>query len=162
MKTTEIQEFRKYLRTIERSVADQLKLQTECCGVTLSQCHTLVELGDTGEINLAGLAKRMELDASTLSRTVESMVKTGLIARDIDSSNRRAVVISLTKKGKQRLTIINKSCNEYYGRIMKLIPKKDRSLLLKGVELVAATLTTDGKTALKGSPCSRTKEVDHA
>lgn len=122
---------------IERSVAEQLKSETDCCGVTLAQCHALVELGDAGAINLAGLAERMELDASTLSRTVDSMVKAGLITRDINSDNRRAVVISLTKKGEERLEFINRSCNEYYGKLLDSIPSGKRASLLDGIRMVA-------------------------
>lgn len=137
MGISEIQEFRRHLRMIERSVAEQLKTETDCCGVTLAQCHTLVELGDAGTINLAGLAERMDLDASTLSRTVDSMVKAGLIARDINADNRRAIIISLTEKGLQRLESINRSCNEFYGRMLDLIPKEKRPWLLEGIRIVA-------------------------
>jgi len=149
MRSSEIQEFRKQLRIIERSVAGQLESQTECCGVTLAQCHALVEIGEAKTINLAGLASRIGLDTSTLSRTVESMVKDGLATRDIDPANRRAVIISLTIKGKQRLCTINQSCNKYYGQMLRSLSEEKRPLLLEGVQFVAKVLETEAKRKCK-------------
>ncbi len=159
MKVSAIQEFRKSLRTIERSVVEQLKLQTRCCGVTLAQCHTLVEIGDAGTINLVKLAQRMGLDTSTLSRTVDAMVKEGLITRATDSVSRRAIVLALTKKGAKRLAAINGSCNEFYGRMLDSIPEGKRPLLIDGVRLVADILSAKLNQDEKKLLCSCSKEI---
>lgn len=139
-----VREFRQHLRRIERAVAEQLKVQTRCCGVTLAQCHTLIELGDLGATNLAGLSARLRLDASTQSRTVESLVRAGLVRRTIDAANRRAVVLALTEKGRQRLDAIHRSCDAYYGRMLASLPEKKRPLLLEGMRLIAEAMAAKG------------------
>ena len=42
-----------------------------CCGVSLTQCHTIVEIAKAGSISLNELADILTLDKSTVSRTVE-------------------------------------------------------------------------------------------
>lgn len=151
---SEIQAFRRHLRTIERVVAEHLKAQTRCCGVTLAQCHTLIELGEAGGINLAGLSERMGLDVSTVSRTVDALVREGLIARTIDPANRRAVVIALTCRGKEQLGRIHRSCNAFYGRMLRTIPACKRPALLEGIRLVADVFTAEaasGRNAASGT-----------
>ena len=36
--------FRNKLRTLEREIAKLMKAETSCCGITLPQCHILIEI----------------------------------------------------------------------------------------------------------------------
>lgn len=161
MKTEVIQEFRRHLRIIERDVAEQLKGQTQCCGVTLAQCHTLIELGDAGTINLGGLAERLGQDASTLSRTVESLVQAGLLERALDPANRRAVILSLTPQGTARLGAINEACNAFYGRLLRSVPSRKVPVLMEGVRLVAGVMAAERQAAQEKSCRDRSHEDTH-
>jgi hypothetical protein len=76
-----IGQFRAKLREIERAVWIQTKSEALCCGVTMAQCHAIMEIGEAGELNLKDLSARLGLDNSTLSRTVESLVQDGLADR---------------------------------------------------------------------------------
>ncbi|HET6450736.1 MAG TPA: MarR family transcriptional regulator [Spirochaetia bacterium] len=67
-----------------------------CCGVTFAQCHLLLEVERRGRTSVTELATALELDKSTLSRTVDAGVKAGLIDRSVDPSSRRQQVICLT------------------------------------------------------------------
>ena len=44
--------FRNAIRTFEREMASQLEAESLCCGVTLSQCHTLIEIDQNTGIAL--------------------------------------------------------------------------------------------------------------
>ncbi|MRR14587.1 MarR family transcriptional regulator [archaeon] len=117
-----IREFRRHIREIEREVEFQLKDQTDCCGVTMAQCHVLMEIDDMGETSIVDLAKRLRLDTSTLSRTVDGLVREGYVAREINPSNRRFVVIGLTDKGSAKASEINEVCDRFYRGILKDMP----------------------------------------
>src|SRR5512133_88549 len=91
-----IRNFREKLRQLEREIGWQLKSDTECCGVTLAQCHILLEIGKSGEMSIVDLASTLGLDTSTLSRHVNGMVNIGLVDRVLNARDRRFVSISLT------------------------------------------------------------------
>ncbi len=137
MKKENIQEFRRNLRHVEREVDRQLKAETNCCGVTLAQCHVLIELGECETLTLAALARRLCLDASTLSRTVDLLVKAKLVNRVTNPTNRRSVALSLTAKGRTKVNRLNQDCNAYYGRMLHGLPEQKKVLLLDGIKLVA-------------------------
>jgi len=59
--------FLEKLRQLEREIGWQLESDTECCGVTLTQCHIILEIGKTGESSVVDLATVLGLDTSTLS-----------------------------------------------------------------------------------------------
>jgi DNA-binding MarR family transcriptional regulator len=135
MNNTRLRSFRKHLREIERAVARHLKDQTPCCGITLAQCHVLMELEEMAHPGIAELADRLQLDASTLSRTIDGLVKSGLASRTENPQNRRSSRIALTENGVQTCHQINLVCDEFYSRLFEKIPKSQHSKLLEAIGL---------------------------
>lgn len=135
-----LRDFRKTIRMLEREFAIEFALGTSCCGVTLAQCHALLELEAFGVASLSELAGELGLDKSTLSRTIDSLVKEGLVERATSSSDRRAVRISLTAKGRQNAAGINKMCDELYGRILAAIPSSAHKMVIESLGLVGRAM----------------------
>lgn len=79
--------FRAALRRLERIVAATLQSQASCCGVTMAQCHVLLELDAVAELVVGELAGTPRLgglaeEAGTGGRAVES-VSGGLAVGDL-------------------------------------------------------------------------------
>jgi DNA-binding MarR family transcriptional regulator len=133
---TEMISFRRQLRALEREVIRELDSQTGCCGVTLAQCHALLELAPA-TLSLTGLAEVLGLDRSTLSRTVDSLVKAGLVERTEDLSDRRSLRLALTAAGAEKVAYIDDSCNRYYDELLEGMSHEDRTHVLRGVAILA-------------------------
>ena len=119
----DIRELRATIRKLEREISMELSEQGSCCGVTMEQCHTLLELGRNQEqINLKTLAALLELEKSTVSRGVDSLVRRGLVNRQVDEENRRSVLLSLSGDGKRTAETIDRNCDSYYQQIFERIP----------------------------------------
>lgn len=142
MDTQQIREFRDTLRKLERELDSQLREGTECCGVTLVQCHTLMELEKRGKANLKDLSVALELDKSTVSRGIDVLVKNGFVQREVDEGNRRYVLLSLTDKGKTACSGINKLCDGYYLELFKYIPEEKHEQVIESLFLFAGALAT--------------------
>ena len=106
--STVLTSFRRQLRVLEREVIRELEAQTDCCGVTLAQCHVLLELADS-ILSLSGLSELLSLDRSTLSRTVDGLVKAGLVERSDDPSDRRTLRLVLTPAGTAKVAYIDET-----------------------------------------------------
>jgi DNA-binding MarR family transcriptional regulator len=141
MDASSIELFRAKLREIERAVWRQTKTEALCCGVTLAQCHAILEIGAAGELNLKELAERLGLDNSTLSRTVESLVKDGLAERAQDAKDRRATVIRLNKKGHAARDRINTTWNGICRDMFRTMPREKHNQLIESVSILAELLT---------------------
>ncbi len=148
-----IRGFREKLRRLEREVGWQLKSDTECCGVTLAQCHIIMELGDKGEASVVDLSSALGLDASTLSRHINGMVNVGLVDRVLNPRDRRYVSITLTEQGRKVYKSIEDICNAKYSRIFELIPEKKRGQVLECFNLLVDAFVEEAKT---GGCCGRT------
>jgi DNA-binding MarR family transcriptional regulator len=130
-----IQDFRRDLRVLEREMTRQLEGETTCCGVTLAQCHTLLELTPGG--SLTTLAAALGLDTSTLSRTVDGLVRAGLVKRAQDTADRRCLCVTLTPAGRNKVAEIDNRCNRYYAALLAGMTERDRQHVVRAIRLLA-------------------------
>jgi len=135
MDTESIRNFREYLRHFER-VSNIQSSSCCCCGVSLSQCHAVMELFKEDNITINELSERLYLDKSTISRTVEGLVRIGLVKRNIPEEDRRAAIISLTKQGTEVCNQINKENDSYFEKVLDSIPAKDFPLFFKSFKIM--------------------------
>jgi DNA-binding MarR family transcriptional regulator len=135
-----IRAFRRSLRTLEREIELSLAAETECCGVTVAQCHLLLELERRGPSSVGELAGALCLDQSTLSRTADSLVRSGLAARSEDPSNRRRQIVALTSGGLGKADLINARCDARYESALAGEGLGDRAAAAETVASLARAL----------------------
>ena len=141
MESKTVEQFRAKLREIERAVWLQTKSEALCCGVTMAQCHAILEIGAAGELNLKDLSARLGLDNSTLSRTVESLVQDDLAERTPSREDRRATVIRLNEKGRAAHDRINSTWNGICRDMFRSIPREKHNQLIESVSILADLLS---------------------
>jgi DNA-binding MarR family transcriptional regulator len=132
----EATQLREYVRILERKLGVLEDGEMSCCGLTLAQCHALVEIGRTGQISLVELAKLLALDTSTMSRTVNNLVVQNMAQRELDSNDRRYVTIRLTPDGERNFRGIEASMGEYFSKICEAIPPEKRRNVLESLEIL--------------------------
>jgi DNA-binding MarR family transcriptional regulator len=118
-----IRSFRRNLRRFER--LNQLTNVTCCRGITLAQCHVLLEIEELGETTTKQLSENLRLDKSTLSRTVDGLKKLGFIKRSTHAHDRRFTILRLTSKGKVKCDSLNKFNDNLYGNIFGKLSQKE-------------------------------------
>lgn len=115
-----------------------------CCGVTLTQSHALETIGKAGAISLNDLAGRLNLDKSTLSRTVSNLVAQGLCERSIDPDDRRYVAIRLTAAGSDIFEKIEGDMDACFGKIYHAIAPAHRKQILESAEILLNAIRQSG------------------
>ena len=121
MNQHEIRKFRHNLRRFERLVVSHFKGFGCCEGVSLAQCHALMEIDGQGPLNLGQLAGSLGLDKSTLSRTVDGLVNIGLVERKPHPRDRRSILLSLTDQGQRTCDNINANNDALFLRVFNRI-----------------------------------------
>lgn len=134
--TNHAAQLREMIRQIERRLGILDERELSCCGVSMAQCHALVEIGRAGQISLNELAQLLNLDNSTMSRTVNNLVVRELVCRDIDPQDRRYVTISLTEVGTSMYRSIEEGMILYYDNILKGIPADKQEQVLESLQLL--------------------------
>jgi DNA-binding MarR family transcriptional regulator len=152
-----VHDFRKSLRVLEREVQISMSSDTDCCGVSLAQCHLLLEVELRGASSVTELASILSLDKSTMSRTAEALVTAGLLNRETVPDNRRQQIISLTKEGKAKAQYINRTCDSTYTRLLDFIPARRRASVMESVTLLADAMRRERRNP-RSACCSGTAD----
>jgi DNA-binding MarR family transcriptional regulator len=138
---------REKLRIIERQMNDPFGRDAGCCGLTLAQCHTLLEVGNKGKVSLVDLAASFGLDTSTLSRMIQGLVVLGLVSRLTNEKDRRYVAISLTEQGRKLFDEIEARFNSYFAQVLELIPSDKQDSVVEGIGLFSDAVRKHNESA---------------
>ena len=142
-----IHHFRDVIRIFDRELSVQN--DASCCnGISVSQCHTLLEIEKNSEISVSELATKLSLDKSTVSRTVEGLVNISLVDRIIPKENRRMALISLTDSGKQVCSTINYSNDGYIKAVLKDFTREEQEKFLRLFEKLTKNMSEERKSSL--------------
>ena len=141
MDNKKVRHFRKILRSFERLT--NLQLKSCCSGVSLAQCHVLLKIEELGQATTVQLAQRLGLDKSTLSRTIDGLVDIRLVDRLPNPSDRRFTPLSVTEQGKAVCNAINRTADDYYGRVFKNIPQEKHEAVIKNLSLLVQALLNE-------------------
>jgi len=135
-----INKFRELLRIFDREL--YLQNNASCCnGISLAQCHTLLEIEKSNEITVSELANNLTLDKSTVSRTVDGLVNISMVDRVIPAENRRKTLINLTDSGKQVCKTINYTNDEYVKEVLKEFTALEREEFLRLFSKLISNMT---------------------
>ena len=124
--------FREQIRILERKLGLLNKQDTCCSEVSLAQCHALVEIGRAKSISLKELSNILGLDISTMSRTVDSLVKKEFVHRSPPKTDRRSIDIQLIENGLNIFNDIENRMDDKFKTVFNQIPPEDQATVFNG------------------------------
>jgi DNA-binding MarR family transcriptional regulator len=92
----------------------------------MAQVELLQRLADEPGLRLRELARRHRLAANTVSTLVQQLVTSGLVSREPDPDDRRAVVLRLTAEGERRLQEWLRAHEDRLTSALESLPVSDR------------------------------------
>lgn len=152
----ELREFRRQLRRIERSLARGLSGPggPGCCGVSLAQCHALLGIaklgvetqGDeasaqtTSPVSLSALGRELDIEPSTLTRTLDGLEQETYVLRRLVPGNRRSMEVAITEKGLSKVEEIDRLWNAWFAERLRSLGPDQLRQVREGVALLAEAL----------------------
>lgn len=80
------------------------------------------------------IAEKMNLSPSRITRIMDGLIKKGYMFREINNADRRNMVLSLSKRGKNLTTRLNNAFIEIHQDILNEIDEKQHAPLIIAVE----------------------------
>jgi DNA-binding MarR family transcriptional regulator len=126
-----------------------------CCrGVSVTQCYALEALVWHGPQSVSALADFLLLDSSTVSRVVDALTVKGLVTREVNPEDRRAVILSATEEGR---TICNQITDDMKAREKELfadLGQEQRREMIGLIERIAGEYEDRARAMSAGCDCS--------
>lgn len=109
-------------------------------GITHAYTYFLMELYQQDGLTQSEMHKRIGIEQPTAVRTLDRMERDGLIVREPSPTDRRALLIKLTDKGKQYKETILACAKELNGFALSGFTDNERTLLNQLVGRLNANL----------------------
>jgi DNA-binding MarR family transcriptional regulator len=106
------------------------------CGqpVAVAEAHALLELDREPGLSQNGLAARLRLEKSSVSRIVTTLEKRGWVARKRKLEDTRIVQVHLTDSGRDAAANLAASRQAKFERIFSAIPAAERDAVLASLD----------------------------
>ena len=119
------------------------------CGLPIpaSQVHALQVLGESDEITQQELASRLQVDKSTTSRLVASLVERDWVVKERGELDRREARLALSAAGQAVLAEIREASAARFRELLARIPPGKHALVLEALDLLTAALEPQEEAA---------------
>jgi DNA-binding MarR family transcriptional regulator len=111
--------------------------------ISYAQGHVMLELEKHGPLTASELGRILLLNKSSTCRTLQQLHKKNWVRKVDNCPDPRKKPFELTRQGRARLKEMHKEVNDRVHDALALLPKSDRQIIIKGIELYV--------DALKGS-----------
>ena len=125
--------FNSILRIEERSLDNRLTH-----GLTITEVHTIVAVGLHERNPMNVVAARLGVTLATLTTAVAKLVRKGFIERSRFEDDRRVVLVSLTKKGRQVLRAHNLFHRQMIDEALADLTEEEERVLAEALAKVRA------------------------
>jgi DNA-binding MarR family transcriptional regulator len=113
-----VYQMKKKCAHIDQKLMDEL-------GISQSELLFFSSLEECCVISSYELARAMGLSPSRVSRVVDKLVNSGYLDRATDSSDRRAITLCLTEKGKEIKDKIDEERQLCENQVLKVLPNEE-------------------------------------
>jgi DNA-binding MarR family transcriptional regulator len=108
--------------------------------IPVAQAHALMDLARSGAMSHGQLAKRLQLEKSTISRIVRQLEKRRWIERDTARHDRRVVFVRLTKRGEAARRSLSHARRGKFNRLLAAIPPAKQAQVLETLSTLVSAL----------------------
>lgn len=105
-------------------------------GITQGEAHVLAQLQRHGPTSVGTLHLEFGHKRSTLTNILDRLEHRGLLGRELNRSDRRSFIITLTPSGKKAARQVTKALDQLERAVLQLVSARD----VEGVEAVRTAL----------------------
>ncbi|MEV8468946.1 helix-turn-helix domain-containing GNAT family N-acetyltransferase [Fluviibacterium sp. DFM31] len=105
-----------------------------------SAAHALIEIGRTDGLSARDLSARLQLEKSTVSRLLKSLMQRGEVAETASRHDARCKHLHLTERGRQTLAGIDRVAKAQVTGALSRLPSDRQIQILEGLSTYAGAL----------------------
>ena len=128
---------------VSRHREARLETALKPVGLTLSRHRALSVIATLEPCTMSELADFSAVDRTTLTRTVDQLVDTGLVERTTPREDRRQVVLTLTDQGRRTCRRSLKAIHEVSRELLAVLAEPDQRVVARSLEAILGWLVDD-------------------
>jgi DNA-binding MarR family transcriptional regulator len=136
----QINQFQKLITKLLQCCQDRMKYQSERFGLPDAELRCLMLFGEERYLTPKGLALKMNIVKSRISKIISGLVKKDLIQKTADPEDSRVTLLSLTPRGQKKLDEINAFLFEMHSEMLQRMAPEQRKLMITNLEILKASM----------------------
>ena len=112
------------------------KLLQPTCGIAAEQFATLKIISEDNEVTQTRIAELIGKDKTTVGRSIDSLLKKGLLVREDIESDRRANRVFLTKKAEEILESAIPIAQKFNETVKSKLSKEELEIFFKVLDII--------------------------
>ena len=117
-----------------------MQYQTERFNLPDAELRCLMLFGEERYLTAKGIAHKMNVVKSRITKIVDGLLKKGLIQRIKDPEDSRIHLLSLTAKGQNKIKEIQNFLDDVHREVLYQIPLEQRKKLLMNLDLLKSSM----------------------
>ncbi len=138
----QLQQFQALITRLFQCCQERMQYQSERFQLPDAELRCLLLFGQERYLTAKGIAYRMNVVKSRVSKIVEGLIRKRLITRIKDPEDSRVDLLSLTADGQRKLEEINAFLREVHQRVLDQMAPDQRQTLLTNLELLKGSMET--------------------
>jgi len=117
-----------------------MKYQCERFGLPDAELRCLILFGQERYLTPKGIALKMNLVKSRISKIISGLVNKGLVQKFSDPEDSRVTLLSLTPQGQKKLEAINTFLTDMHQEVLQQMEPEQRKTMITNLELLKASM----------------------
>ncbi len=136
----QLAQFQQLITKLYQCCQDRMRYQSERFSLPDAEIRCLLLFGEEKYLTPKGIAGKMNLVKSRISKLISSLNKKGFIQKIADPEDSRTILLSLTAQGHKKLNEINDFINETHQEVLRQMEPEQRNTMMTNLELLKASM----------------------
>ena len=136
----QLKQFQELILKLFQCCQERMQYQSERFGLPDAELRCLMLFGEERYLTAKGIALKMNVVKSRVSKIVEGLLRKKLIQRINDPEDSRVSLLSLTAEGHKKLNQINMFLESVHHHILLQIAPDQRKAVLTNLDILKASM----------------------
>ncbi|MEJ2477723.1 MAG: MarR family transcriptional regulator [Desulfobacterales bacterium] len=136
----QLEQFQRLVNRLYQCCQERMQYQSDRFDLPDAELRCLLLFGEERYLTPKGIAQKMNVVKSRISKIVDGLMKKGLIQRIKDPEDSRIHLLSLTADGQRKINNIKDFMDDVHYKVLLRIPPEQRKLLLIDLDLLKSSM----------------------
>ena len=136
----QLKQFQELILKLFQCCQERMQYQCERFDLPDAEFRCLMLFGEERYLTAKGIASKMNVVKSRVSKIVDGLLKKGLLQRIKDPGDSRVSLLSLTPEGNKKLNKINSFLQDMHHQMLLQIAPDQRKAVLTNLDILKASM----------------------
>ena len=136
----QLEQFQRLVNRLYQCCQERMQYQSDRFDLPDAELRCLLLFGEERYLTPKGIAQKMNVVKSRISKIVDGLMKKGLVQRIKDPEDSRIHLLSLTADGQKKINDIRGFMDDVHHQVLLRIPPEQRKILLIDLDLLKSSM----------------------